>query len=154
MRLRLGCELTYDLPQPLPMIAMLNVHYSLVPFLEVPDQLVTEPPVPVENYRDDYGNWCSRLMAPAGQFALRTDGILQNDGVPDVVTPDAGEQPIGMLPPDTLVYLLGSRYCETDKLSEDAWRLFGSVQPFGHRIMPIPVEKLYPLPAAHFLLQS
>jgi transglutaminase-like putative cysteine protease len=36
------------------------------------------------------------------------------------------------LPNETLVFLLGSRYCETDKLADIAWRHFGS-SPRGWR---------------------
>ena len=137
MRLRLGCELSYELAQPLPMIALLNVHYSLVPFLEEPDRLTTVPPVPVDTYRDDFGNWCNRLVAPAGAFTLRTDGVIRNDGAPDLCVAGASEHPVEMLPSETLGYLLGSRYCETDRLSEDAWRLFGAVQPGAARVQAI-----------------
>ena len=137
MRLRLGCELGYDLPQPMPMIAMLNVHYSLAPFLEIPDRLTTVPPVTIDSYRDDFGNWCSRLTAPTGQFRLRTDGLILNDGEPDLVSHDAREHAVEALPPDTLVYLLGSRYCETDRMSEDAWRWFGNMPPGASRVQAI-----------------
>ena len=43
MRIGFGCELTYDLPQPTPMIVMLNVHYSRGGSLERPDLLTTDP---------------------------------------------------------------------------------------------------------------
>lgn len=137
MRLRFGCELSYELSQPLPMIAMLNVHYSLAPFLDVPDRLTTTPPVPVTSYRDDFGNWCSRLTAPAGRFTLGTDGAIHDDGTPDVIALDAAEHTVETLPPDTLVYLLGSRYCETDRMSEEAWRLFGVSPPGAARVQAI-----------------
>jgi hypothetical protein len=75
MRLHLGCELRFDMPAATPMIALLNVHYSQVPFLERPDVLRSTPAVPLESYRDGFGNWCTRLMAPAGDFTLGTDGV-------------------------------------------------------------------------------
>ena len=137
MRFNLGCELSYDIPQPLPMIAMLNTHYSLVPFLEVPDRLTTEPPVLVESYRDDFGNWCSRLTAPPGRFTLRTDGIIRTNGAPDTVDSFAAEHAVATLPPDTLIYLLGSRYCETDRMSDAAWLLFGDMPPGASRVQAI-----------------
>ena len=137
MRVALGCELTYDLPQPLPMIAMLNTHYSQAPFLEQPDTLTTRPAVPVESYRDGFGNWCNRLTAPAGRFSLGTSGVIRIDGMPDQVDPAAPEHAVQTLAPDTLVYLLGSRYCETDVLMEDAWRLFGSEPAGAPRVQAI-----------------
>ena len=73
MRIHIGCELRFEFPQTTPMIATLNVHFSRVSELERPDYLITNPSVPVEGYRDSFGNWCSRLVAPGGHFSLGTD---------------------------------------------------------------------------------
>jgi transglutaminase-like putative cysteine protease len=137
MRIRIGCRMTYRLPQPTPMIALLNVHYSRFGDLERPDHLHTEPTVPVTSYRDGFGNWCSRLVAPPGGFALSTDGIIRDGGAPDPAAPDAAEHAVEDLPSETLAFLLGSRYCETDRLSEEAWRLFGAVAPGWSRVQAI-----------------
>jgi transglutaminase-like putative cysteine protease len=137
MRIQLGCELTYDLPQETPMIALLSVHYSLVSLLEVPDRLVTSPAVPIESYRDGFGNWCSRLTAPAGRFSIGANGVIQNDGATDEVDMTAAQHRVEELASDTLVFLLGSRYCETDRLSEEAWRLFGGTPPGAARVQAI-----------------
>lgn len=126
LRLRVGCRLTYEMPQPTPMIALLSVHYSRFADLEQPDHLVTRPAVPLTSYRDGFGNWCTRLSAPAGSFTLMTEGTLRDSGQPDPVCPDAIQHRVEDLPDDTLVYLLGSRYCDTDLLSDEAWRLFGA----------------------------
>ncbi|MFC5355348.1 transglutaminase-like domain-containing protein [Azospirillum himalayense] len=137
MRIRLGCELSYDIPGPTPMIVMLNVHHSRVASLERPDHLVTTPPVPIGSYRDSFGNWCCRLVAPPGRFTLGTDGIIQDAGQPDPVEPGATQCDVEALPSDTLLFLLGSRYCETDLLSEEAWRLFGGTPPGWPRVQAI-----------------
>lgn len=129
-RIRLGCELTYEFPNPTPMIVMLNVHYSRVAALERPDHLTTNPAVPVGSYRDGFGNWCNRLVAPAGRFTLGTDSIIRDDGRTDPAAWNALQHQVQDLPPETLTFLLGSRYCETDRLSEEAWRLF-SATPLG-----------------------
>ena len=130
MRIRFGCELAYDLPQATPMIVMLNVHYSRAADLERPDLLVTTPSVPVESYRDSFGNWCCRLVAPAGRFVLGTDSVLREDGRADAPDRDAVQHQVQHLPSETLLFLLGSRYCETDRLSDEAWRRFGPT-PLG-----------------------
>jgi hypothetical protein len=70
MRIKVGYELVYDCPQPTPMILTLNIHYSRVSDLLAPDHLVTSPAIPVKGYRDGFGNWCTRLVAPAGQLRL------------------------------------------------------------------------------------
>jgi transglutaminase-like putative cysteine protease len=126
MQLRVGFEMVYRCPQPTPMILALSIHYSRASDLVRPDHLVTDPPVPLTAYRDLFGNWCSRLVAPAGFITLRTDAWIHDSGAPDVVAPWATQTPVEYLPESSLVYLLGSRYCETDQLSETAWRLFGA----------------------------
>ncbi len=130
MRIRFGCELRYQLPAPTPMIVMLNIHYSRVASLERPDHLATEPGVPTESHRDVFGNWCFRLVAPAGEFVLGTDGVIRLDPEPDPSSPMVIQETVESLPAETLQFLLPSRYCETDRLSDEAWRLFGAT-PLG-----------------------
>jgi transglutaminase-like putative cysteine protease len=127
----------YRLTQPTPLIAMLNVHYSRFGDLERADYLVTSPSVPLESYRDGFGNWCTRMVAPAGDFIVSTDGIFRDTGQRDPVAPDAEQQAVQDLPFETLVYLLGSRYCDTDLLSEEAWRLFENTLPGWTRVQAI-----------------
>jgi hypothetical protein len=81
MRIRVGCELSFEFQQPTPLIAILNVHFSRISDLERPDHLTTSPPVPVEGYRDSFGNWCNRLVAPPGDFTLGTDTVIRDSGV-------------------------------------------------------------------------
>jgi len=137
MRIRLGCQLTYDFPAPTPMIVILNVHYSRVGYLERPDYLLTNPVVPVQSYRDAFGNWCNRLVAPPGRFVLGTDSIIHDSGQPDEQAFDARQHKVEELPADTLQFLLGSRYCETDILSNEAWRLFGHTPEGWQRVQAI-----------------
>ena len=130
MQIRLGYELIYDCPQPTPMLLMLNVHYTRVSDLVEPDHLVTTPAVPIRGYRDGFGNWCSRIVAPAGQTRLTANAIIKDTGEPDVISVDAPQHTLPDLPDDALVFLLGSRYCETDRLADVAWSLFGKT-PLG-----------------------
>ena len=116
---------------------MLNVHYSRFGDLERADYLITTPSVPIESYRDGFGNWCTRLMAPEGDFTLSTDGIFRDSGLLDPIEPNAKQNTVQDLPFDTLVYLLGSRYCDTDLLSEEAWRLFQDTPPGWPRVQAI-----------------
>lgn len=137
IRMRIGCRLKYRLTQPTPLIAMLNVHCSRFGDLECADYLVTAPSVPMESYRDGFGNWCTRMIAPSGDFTLSTDGIFRDCGLPDPIAPDATQQAVQDLPFEALVYLLGSRYCDTDLLSKEAWRLFESTPPGWARVQAI-----------------
>ena len=126
MQIRVGFEMAFQCPQPTPMVLALSIHYSRASDLVRPDHLVTIPSVPVTAYRDLFGNWCSRLVAPAGRFVLSTDALVNDSGEADVVAPWAMQTPVELLPDSTLLYLLGSRYCETDRLSEIAWQRFGA----------------------------
>ncbi len=137
MRIRFGCSMNYELPQPTPMIALLTVHQSRAPRLEQPDRLKSDPPVRVEIYRDSFGNWCSRFVAPPGRFTLGIDGVIEDDGSADPVEPATPQLAVEDLPSDTLLFLLGSRYCESDSLSEDAWRLFEKTPPGWRRVQAI-----------------
>lgn len=137
MRVSIGCRFRYNFSQPTPLIAMLNVHYSRFGDLERADYLVTTPSVPLESYRDGFGNWCTRMVAPPGEFVLSTDGIFRDPGEPDPFAPDARQHAVQDLPHETLVYLLGSRYCDTDLLSDEAWRLFEGTEPGWARVQAI-----------------
>ena len=125
IQIRLGYELIYDCPQPTPMLLTLNVHFSRVSDLVVPDHMITTPSVPISAYRDSFGNWCSRLVAPAGKIRFSADAVINDSGLPDPVVSTAWQVPVESLPEETLVFLLGSRYCDTERLSQVAWDLFG-----------------------------
>lgn len=125
MKLRVGYELLYDCPQPTPMILTLNVHYTRASDLEVPDHIRITPAVPIYGYRDGFGNWCSRIVAPAGRTRLLCDAVLRDLGLRDPVVPNAWQHPVEDLPEDTLVFLLPSRFCDSDRLLQMAWDLFG-----------------------------
>lgn len=125
MKIRIGFEIVQTFPQPTPMLAMLNVHPSRDRDLLTPDTITSHPPVPISVYSDDFGNLCSRMVAPAGDFTLTADALVADSGEPDVETPGAIQHAIEDLPDDVLIFLLGSRYCETDRLVDDAWKLFG-----------------------------
>lgn len=137
MRIRLGCRFDLQLTQPTPMIALLNVHYSRAGDLEAPDRIVTTPGVPLSAYRDMFGNWCTRLVAPAGAFAIAVDTVVQDTGRADAAAPEAAQIPVERLPDHVLIYLMGSRYCDTDLLSDEAWRLFEHTSPGWARVQAI-----------------
>jgi len=128
IRLRLGYEFVYTFPQPVPMILMVTVHYSRASDMIVPDHLTSEPVVNVTTFRDGFGNLCSRFLAPAGRIRIMSSAIVKDNGLPDVVFPYALQCTVQDLPEDVLIFLRGSRYCETDLLSPVAWQLFGHSQ--------------------------
>lgn len=137
MQFRTGFELIYTFPQPTPIILVVNVHDSRAADIVVPDQLTAEPFVPISNYRDAFGNQCHRVLAPAGRLRLATDSVIMDSGQPDEIMYNAWQDSVEDLPEETLVFLLGSRYCETDLLSPTAWQLFSGTTPGYPRVQAI-----------------
>jgi transglutaminase-like putative cysteine protease len=130
VQIRVGYELTYSLPQPTPML--LTVHNSLFPRGRSRGAL--SPSYLAfcadHGYRDLFGNWISRIVAPPGQIRLSGHATVNDAGNPDPTCPNAIQHAVQDLPEESLVFLLGSRYCRTDHLSEIAWNLFGR-SPLG-----------------------
>jgi transglutaminase-like putative cysteine protease len=137
MRIRVGYEIIVSHPQPTPMLAHLNVHHSRAGHLLSPDKFSTSPAVPFTQYHDSFGNFVTRLVAPAGQLILTTDALISDPGTADLFFPDAIQHEISDLPDEALHFLLGSRYCETDKLMQIAWDNFGAVVGGGNRVRAI-----------------
>ena len=137
MRLRIGYELDFDFPQPTPVLSVLNVHFSRASDLEAPDLIRLDPVVPLTSYRDAFGNWCGRFTAPAGKVRIGTDTVIRDSGLPDPVVTDAGQHPIEELPDEALVFLLASRFCESDRMLDLAWSLFGTTPPGWPRVQAI-----------------
>jgi transglutaminase-like putative cysteine protease len=129
MLIRYGYDITLSCAQQTPMITMMSVRDELLDQLRVQSGVKTEPEVPLRVYRDHFGNTCRRFLAPAGETRLRSDCTIEVDGSTELVENWLGVTSIGDLPDDVLMYLLGSRYCETDRLSQFAWDRFGSMQP-------------------------
>ena len=137
MEIRVGYELIYDCPQPTPMMLVLNVHYTRASDILVADRVTTDPFVFLADYRDGFGNWCTRLVAPKGQIRISSTAVVKDSGEPDIVATYAHQHSIQDLPEESLVFLLGSRYCDTQRLSETAWSLFGRTPPGWARVQAI-----------------
>jgi len=137
MLIRCGYAIAFTASAPTSLMAMLSVHPSRNRDLKTPHRLVTTPEVPIYDYLDSFGNTCTRLVVPTGGITLSCDFVVEDSGIPDRQSPHAVQHPVEDLPDDVLVYLLGSRYCETDRLSDTAWRLFGDVAPGWGRVQAI-----------------
>jgi transglutaminase-like putative cysteine protease len=137
MLIRVGFELVYEFAQKTPLVLMLNVHPSRARDLVEPDYLRLAPALPVTRYLDAFGNICSRVVAPPGELAIRADAVVADSGRPDPVEPAAHQHEVGELPHDALVFLLGSRYCETERLMNVAWSNFGGTPPSWARVQAI-----------------
>jgi transglutaminase-like putative cysteine protease len=137
MLIRLGYDIRFDVPTPTPIVALLNVHSSRINDLREPDLVRVEPSVPVEVYTDSFGNTCCRLVAPPGSFAFKNSTLIEDSGEPDVQNASARQLPVEELPSEVLRFLLASRYCEVDLLSNTAVELFGGTPPGWERVHAI-----------------
>src|SRR4026209_2947990 len=132
MLIRLGYDIRFDIAAPVPMTALLNVHPSRRHDLREPDRVRLEPEVPIEEYRDLFGNLSTRFVAPQGTLRLTNSTVIADSGLPDPVCPGAREVPSSDLPPEALRYLMSSRFCEVDLLSPIAAELFaGATRGWG-----------------------
>ncbi len=137
MLIRFGHEITITCAQPTPMVCLVSPRPERIADYVKPEVVTTTPEAAVHTYVDLFGNLCRRFVAPAGTFTFASDGVLRDSGLPDPVDYSAAEMPIADLPDDTLVYLMGSRYCETDRLSQTAWDMFGTTAPGWARVQAI-----------------
>lgn len=137
MRIEVGFDIAYETTASTPMVTLLNIHPSRAGDIVGREVLATSPQVPIRYYRDSFGNICGRLIAPAGCIHLRGHAIVADSGQPDAVAPQTQQLPIEQLPDACLLYLMASRYCETDKLNDVAWPLFGTTEPGWPRVQAI-----------------
>ncbi|WP_370674095.1 transglutaminase family protein [Pleomorphomonas sp. PLEO] len=137
MLIRYGYEITLTCPQPTALVCLLSLHEDRAADVRVPETTFTNPDVPVSTYLDLFGNRCRRLVAPAGDFMIWGDATIEDDGALDALVPEARETPVQDLPDECLGYLMGSRYCETDRLSQIAWDLFGKLPPGWSRVQGV-----------------
>jgi transglutaminase-like putative cysteine protease len=86
---------------------------------------------------DSFGNICTRVLAPAGTLRLASSTVVEDSGLPDPVSPGAREVPVEDLPPETLRFLMASRFCEVDLLSPLAVELFGALPRGWSRVQAI-----------------
>lgn len=137
MQIRFGYEITVSCIQATEMVCLLDVHSERAADLRQIPSITLSPGIPSRTYLDVYGNLCRRFTAPAGDCTFSSDGVIEDSGSLDTFEPDADEMSVGQLPDDTLQYLMGSRYCQTDQLSQIAWERFGSVRSGWGRVQAI-----------------
>ena len=137
MEIRAGYDIAFQCFQDTPMILMLSIDPAREKDLLSQHSIQFSPNVPSRNYVDMFGNTCTRIVAPAGLIEIRNDFLISDSGLPDEVASDARQLEVSQLPDDVLIYLLGSRYCDTQKLSDLAWSLFSKVTPGWRRVQAI-----------------
>jgi transglutaminase-like putative cysteine protease len=137
MLIKIGYDIAYEVYAPTPMILMLYVHPERMKDLRAPERIITQPEVELHNFTDTFGNRCAKIVAPPGIIRLTYDTIIEDSGLPEAAYPEAAQHPVEELPLEVLPFLLGSRYCEVEKLNDTAWSLFGNTPPGWARVQAI-----------------
>ncbi|HEX4354475.1 MAG TPA: transglutaminase family protein [Polyangiales bacterium] len=137
MLIRAGYEISIQCDSETPLIALLSVHPSRANDLRSPAIITADHGSPLTPSIDEFGNLRTRTITPAGILKLSTEFLIQDSGLPDAVAPWAAESPVSQLPNEALTFLLGSRYCETDRLAPLAWQLFGRTARGYQRVQAI-----------------
>ena len=137
MLIRLGYDIRFEIPSPVAMVALLNVHPVRQADLRKPDRLRVDPAINIETYEDSFGNVCSRFLAPAGLLRLSNATLIEDSGLADPVESGAEQLAVERLPWNVLQFLLSSRYCQVDQLVNTAGELFGATEPGWPRVQAI-----------------
>jgi transglutaminase-like putative cysteine protease len=137
VKIRAGYDIAFQCFQETPMVLMLSIEPARVGDLLSEHKITFSPDVASHDYLDMFGNTCTRIVAPPGPIEIRNDFLIADSGLPDAVAPEARQLEVSELPDDVLIYLLGSRYCDTERLSDRAWSLFGAVTPGWARVQAI-----------------
>ena len=147
MLIRSEFDIQFHLPQELTMVAMLRLHPSVDSLVREPEELMLEhietcpqgleskTLIAAEEYLDSFGNRCSRFVAPQGTLRVSGGSLVEDDGQPDPIFTEAIQHPVEELPPETLQFLLSSRYCEVDQMSQVAGDMFGHTTPGWARVV-------------------
>ena len=137
MLIRYGYDITVTCAQPTAMVCLLSVSEDRKADIRVAEKVFTTPIIATTTYINSFGNRCRRLVAPVGDFAIWGDATIEDEGKIDPANFAAAEVPVADLPDSCLLFLMGSRYCETDKLSQTAWDLFGKIPPGWGRVQAV-----------------
>jgi transglutaminase-like putative cysteine protease len=137
VRIHAGYTISFDCFQVTPMLLCISLHPSRAGDLLSPGTITVTPYVPLSTYRDRFDNVCTRILAPPGRTTLTTAFDVFDSGLPDEQNWGAEQHRVEDLPDEFLAFLLGSRYCETDHLTDIAWRLFGGTPPGWARVQAI-----------------
>ena len=127
MWLRTGCNIAFAVHLPTPFILMLRPRSGSGQWV-ARESYTLKPSVPVVEYTDSYGNFCQRLIAPPGEFRIRTSAdILTADQVD--IRGGAPFDEVQNLPDAVLTYLLPTRYCESDRFIDLGQQIVAGVTP-------------------------
>ena len=137
MLIEAGFDIAFECPAQTPILLQLSVHPSRDADLLTPDKITCDPILATRSYIDHFGNRVTRVEVPAGFVVFSNRFVIHDSGQPEETPPDVDMTPIADLPDDVLLFLLQSRYCDSDKLADFAWSNFGMILGGRQRVQAI-----------------
>lgn len=136
LSVRVGCECVYTAPQETPILVIFKPRQGPTQLIRE-ERIHFEPGLIPSEFEDEHGNIVYRMILQPGQNLLRYDSIVKVPSVREDVMRIDGAVPPQDLPPSVLPYTLPSRYGDSDKLRDLAWRTFGHVPNGLERVQAI-----------------
>ena len=137
MFIEAGYNISFECTSETPLLLMVHIRPERHVDLTAPEKFTLWPDIPYRTYTDHFGNICTRIIAPAGTLSLWNRFVIADSGLTESMPEGASQHGIDELPDDVLMFLLGSRYCDTQKLLSIAWSLFGAIEPGWKRVKAI-----------------
>ena len=137
MLVRAGYEIRLACDVPVPLVMALSPHTDMTARLRGTPGVCVDGGEVLPHFVDGYGNRITRHVCPAGTTTLTSDFVVDLDRAADPQHPKARQHAIADLPDEVMTFLLASRYCDSDKLSDVAWKLFGSAPAGWARVQAI-----------------
>ena len=137
MHIRCGFDISYICNMPTAMSFLLSIRPEREGHLMSPQVINFDPAIPSRSYRDGFGNRVTRILAPAGEIRVTADFIVEDSGLLDEVDVNAAQHDVEDLPDDVMQFLMPSRYCDMEHLSDLAWAQFGHTRPGWERVQAI-----------------
>lgn len=127
MVLHAGCQINVSTIADTPLVLILQPQTGAAQVV-LDSTLTIMPWVPYRHFTDSFGNSQHRLMLGAGQFTILSTCNVDAHDVIDVEE-SASYTPIQDVADDALMYLLPSRYCQSDLMGDLATQVTRGASP-------------------------
>lgn len=133
---RVGCNIAYETTVPTPVLFVLRPRLE-GRVLVMQEKLSFGIGLQSYEFQDTHGNITYRSMLMPGRNEIRHDALVAVSSLPDSREITGNILAVGQLPFELLRYTLPSRYCDSDKLMDFAWKQFGQIQHGLPRVQAI-----------------
>jgi transglutaminase-like putative cysteine protease len=136
LAVRIGCKLQYETTGEASMLLNVKPRQDAYQFV-AQERVDFAPAMAASEFEDDHRNSVYRLTLQPGDDTLIYDAVVNVPSLRENFVHLDYPVPPQRLPPKLLRYTLPSRYCDSDKLRDFAWDLFGHYRNGLERIQAI-----------------